>query len=158
MKKMFLLLGVTVFMLSCGKKNSQPSASASNVDSNPKFDESVALFQQTNTNVQSREKSTKVAYTFEMIDFSGDLTLGNVYKLEGIEYCDNGLFNDEIAGDGIYTSVETFSNSPIILSNFSDRDKGLVVGSGSPKYLRLSVFKYGTMVSKYEGLSFRSLT
>ncbi|SRR5690554_4160772 len=42
-------------------------------------------------------------------DFSGNYQLHDAFIIDGIEYCDNGQFNDEVANDGIYTSVDQYA-------------------------------------------------
>lgn len=111
MKKVFYLTGVfSIFLMgvSCKQKEQTPSSQINQIATNS-FEESVAIFQQESQVVNSREKSMEVAATFEMVDFSGEQKLNNVYKIEDIEFCDNGLFNDVTANDGIYTSVQTFT-------------------------------------------------
>jgi len=53
------------------------------------------------------------AKAVEIKDMSGTLKLSGVFKLNGSEYSDKGLFNDQIAEDGIYTSVETFKDEEV---------------------------------------------
>ncbi|WP_027380195.1 hypothetical protein [Chryseobacterium daeguense] len=50
--------------------------------------------------------SESVLLTVRMISYDENYELLPVYKYDGVEYSDNGLFNDAVAGDGIYTSVE----------------------------------------------------
>lgn len=55
----------------------------------------------------------------EIKDFSGNVELNEAYKINGIEYNDNGKFNDKVANDGIYTSVESYKiiNSEDVLTS-----------------------------------------
>lgn len=58
---------------------------------------------------QNSKISGKIARTVELHNFNSSLILEPTYKIDDVEYCDNGLYNDEIAGDCIYTSIETYS-------------------------------------------------
>ncbi|QQU03461.1 hypothetical protein [Myroides odoratus] len=52
--------------------------------------------------------STLYIKQMEILNFDNSKKLDHVYMIEGQEYSDTGTFNDEIAGDGIYTSVNQF--------------------------------------------------
>lgn len=72
------------------------------------FDNSVAIIQY-NQNFNAKAKTGVSAKIIEIKNFSNDFALNSEYYIEGIQYTDNGEFNDEIAGDGLYTSIQTFS-------------------------------------------------
>lgn len=55
------------------------------------------------------EPSSNVPLRLKLVTFDKDYKLLPVYKFNNIEYSDNGEFNDQIAGDGIYTSIENFN-------------------------------------------------
>jgi len=109
-KILLILLIVFGGLTSCQKDSNEKN------DFKEKFEESVALIQQDLMNSESL-KSSEYAIIIELKDFSGEIELNPVYKIDCIEYCDNGLFNDEIAGDGIYTSVEKFNIDNLKFSN-----------------------------------------
>lgn len=44
-----------------------------------------------------------------VINFADRSDVNPVYKLNGVEYSDNGLYNDQVANDGIYTSVSPYA-------------------------------------------------
>jgi hypothetical protein len=43
-----------------------------------------------------------------MENFNPNFTLQNEYYIEGVQFTDDGNFNDITSGDGIYTSIQTF--------------------------------------------------
>lgn len=45
----------------------------------------------------------------ELVNFNSGRKLLPAYKINGVEYCDNGKHNDKVAGDGIFTSVSSYS-------------------------------------------------
>jgi hypothetical protein len=51
------------------------------------------------------------------------------YALDGEEFVDNGMYNDKIANDGIYTSVQTQNNAEI-----SDLKQNISIKSEKFKY------------------------
>lgn len=54
-----------------------------------------------------QEKSSKSKpITIEIVNYHPSKKLLPAYMIDGIEYNDNGKFNDEIAGDGVFTSVK----------------------------------------------------
>lgn len=71
------------------------------------FEESVAIIDYGITKLIT---SDNVALTLEMVNFNRDFDLQQEYTIDYIQYTDNGEFNDEVAGDGIYTSVQTFTD------------------------------------------------
>jgi hypothetical protein len=54
-----------------------------------------------------KNSNKKQALTIEIINFDSRYKLLPSYVIDGIEYCDNGNYNDKIAGDGLFTSVTT---------------------------------------------------
>lgn len=44
----------------------------------------------------------------EILNFDNRYSLNETFVIDDIEYSDNGRFNDMVANDGIYTSVQTF--------------------------------------------------
>lgn len=43
--------------------------------------------------------------TIEIVNYHPTKKLLPAYMINGLEYCDNGKYNDKVAGDGIFTSV-----------------------------------------------------
>lgn len=103
----YALLCISIF-ISCN--NHQKEEFIQEVDENSKFEESVAVIQNTYAfkDNSSSVKSQRIVLKVELVCFDDVIELSPVYKIDGVEYCDNGLFNDEYEGDGIYTSVEDF--------------------------------------------------
>src|SRR5690554_2942102 len=66
---------------------------------------SVAIIQ---GGVELDRSTAKYSLIMEVKDFSGEYRLHDAFMIDGIEYSDNGKFNDEIANDGIYTSVNQY--------------------------------------------------
>lgn len=75
-----------------------------------KFLTNVAIVE-TNSVVVARGDNSKVALTIELFSPDKNYPLGSAVNINDIEYCDNGLFNDLVAGDRVYTSVKTFTSS-----------------------------------------------
>lgn len=75
------------------------------------FKASVAIWKSDHHVSIPIENSSKVALTLKILNFDSASYLNEAFKIEGVEYSDNGKFNDKVAGDGIYTSVETFEAS-----------------------------------------------
>lgn len=105
MKKLLKLssvLSLTLFFFSCEKSN---EGFVSNENQN--FLSSVAIIDKTDLN-SSKTEEALTAYTLELKNFNEKYQLNDTYKIDDIEYTDNGQNNDLIANDGIYTSVELF--------------------------------------------------
>ena len=66
--------------------------------------ESVALIRTgVKTETNAKKSDEKYAFTINVVDFSERIDLHEAYMIDDIEYSDNGLFNDEVANDGVYT-------------------------------------------------------
>jgi hypothetical protein len=74
---------------------------------------SVAIVETNSVVTAKVGDKSKVAQTIEVFNLNKKLALHDAYKVNDIEYSDNGQFNDLVAGDNIYTSVETFALSEI---------------------------------------------
>lgn len=97
-----IVLSLTLF--SCGEDDSTTYKTKST------FETSVAIIENgTEINNYNSKSSDSFTLKVRLKSFDSNFDLSPVYKFDGIEYCDNGLFNDEVAGDGIYTSVKTFN-------------------------------------------------
>jgi len=72
----------------------------------PFFEESVAIIQR--GAVQDPDDKNSYIFFVELKDFSGKLSLNEQYTIGKIVYSDNGKYQDEIAGDGIYTSIQSY--------------------------------------------------
>ncbi|NNF76009.1 MAG: hypothetical protein HKN00_12535 [Flavobacteriaceae bacterium] len=72
-----------------------------------RYEDSV-IFVQNLDNLNSKSNSGKQVITIEIINFDSRYKLLPAYLINGIEYCDNGEYNDEIAGDGIFSSVNKY--------------------------------------------------
>ncbi|MBT8266880.1 MAG: hypothetical protein KJO41_05650 [Bacteroidia bacterium] len=71
-----------------------------------KMEESLVFihdFSEISTRNSNDEHKIKV----KILNFDSDYKLLPAYRIDGIEYCDNGQYNDQVAGDGIFTSVTT---------------------------------------------------
>lgn len=76
----------------------------------PTFETSVVIIEN-GTDYLNSKPSDKLAFKLRLKSFDSSFKLSPVYKLDGVEYSDNGLFNDKVAGDGIYTSVQKLEYS-----------------------------------------------
>nr|WP_314494659.1 hypothetical protein [uncultured Chryseobacterium sp.] len=114
----------------------ETNANAAKTFASPEeFVNSVALLQQ--GGFEDRLNPEKTFLLMEIKDFSGNIQLNEAYQIKGIEYNDNGKFNDKVANDGIYTSVESFKikNKEEVLNSF-------IVNKAES-------FKYETALSEY---------
>lgn len=107
-----VLLSILVLASSCSNEGDITKESLDD------FGSSVAII---NTNDISKQDLSNIPITVALINFNSNYMLEDKYKINDIEYSDNGLFNDEVAGDGIYTSVEKFdlskSNNSLNIKN-----------------------------------------
>lgn len=101
--KFFIAQTITflLFAAACSKEDN----TSTERDRYP-YEESIVIIQYTKE-IDSGPDSPLIEYVIitEIIDFSNEIPLSDVYNIDGIEYCDNGLFLDQKANDGIYTSV-----------------------------------------------------
>lgn len=129
------LFGLIFLLFSC-EKNETELESLENKD----FLTSVAIFD-IGESISSKTSEDKLSYTLELKSFDNKYRLKEAYKINDIEYSDNGKFNDLIAGDGVYTSVNVFDSpkkSDLKISyskSFKYRDK---ISSYSKKVLATS--------------------
>jgi hypothetical protein len=119
---------VTLLIAGCSKDNE----SASELQSNhmARFEESVVL--KTSPTVikklsTSKNLSATESYSaFKIQNYDEEFILRNVYVIDGVDYVDTGDFSDEIAGDGIYTSLKpetTISSEKIFETKIIKSDK-----------------------------------
>lgn len=59
-----------------------------------------------------------MAVTFYVANLSSTLSLQESYVLDGMLYVDNGQYFDQVANDGVYTSVKTIHSSNIVESDY----------------------------------------
>lgn len=122
MKQVRILLAITITLSIFSCESTEEAVPKFN---NEQFLESVAIIGPFTTDLGNGT----LAKAIEIKDMSGTLELSGVFKLNGSEYSDKGLFNDQIAGDGIYTSVEVFKmeevnqNLPEIIAMVSSKFK-----------------------------------
>ena len=73
-----------------------------------RYESSVILIRDYNE-IRQRSTEGKQALTFTMVNFDKRYKLLPAYLINGIEYCDNGRYNDAVAGDGVFTSVQKYN-------------------------------------------------
>ncbi len=99
---LILLLFITIY--SCSEETIQENVSSTT------FEESVAIIEYGTTQfINTTDDDNKIALTIELVNFNNNINLEKEYTIDFIQYNDDGKFNDKVAGDGIYTSVQTFS-------------------------------------------------
>ncbi|PCI31605.1 MAG: hypothetical protein COB60_11060 [Flavobacteriaceae bacterium] len=113
LSKITFVLFLSLVFSSCSKDETSTEALALS------FDESVAIIQYSN-NILSKTKSSEEAIIIEIKNFNSDLVLKTEYYIDGIQYTDDGQFNDEIAGDGLFTSIQTYLSKNLKSSNTQD--------------------------------------
>ncbi|MBP9793713.1 MAG: hypothetical protein KBC56_06915 [Flavobacterium sp.] len=81
----------------------------SNASFGQNFEESVAI--KIGNRIAAKNSGlTKSARTFTLVNYESAYKLLPYYVLNGVDFTDDGKYNDVIAGDGIYTSVELLPN------------------------------------------------
>jgi hypothetical protein len=99
---------VTLLITGC----SRDSDNTSDLESNhmARFEESVLLKTSSPVNKGSMSgkglSSNETYRTFKIENYDKEFILRNVYVIDGIDYVDTGDFNDQVKGDGIYTSLK----------------------------------------------------
>jgi len=83
------------------------------------------------TNISGRAVSAdKFVYEIEVADFKKTVPMPPGFGLNGIVFADNGLGNDLVKGDGIYTSDDLFQmtaeRSSLIQKNYSVYDEAFL--------------------------------
>ena len=138
--KLWVLSGAVLAMIgiACEKNGSEQINSINHVngieESNNKllnlFNSSVAIIW------SGYAYEAEIApYQLKIVSFNNLVLLKNQYFIDGVAYTDDGKFNDLVAGDGLYTSVNK-------LSYKSDLDRTDVVNFNE-------VFKYQDELYKY---------
>ena len=102
--KITLALCLSFTFFACSEDENKVETELSFNDTS-KFLESVALIRtgvKTETNAKNSDE--KYAFIINVVDFSESIDLHEAYMIDDLEYSDNGLYNDEVANDGVYTS------------------------------------------------------
>lgn len=73
--------------------------------SSTEFEESVLIIQDLSEFLG--KSALKKPLTIELINFNKARKFLPAYRLNGVEYTDNGKYNDKVAGDGVFTSVSS---------------------------------------------------
>lgn len=121
----FLIVAFVILAASCNKKTDN-KVEENIVNPKNKFSETVAMFQTLSpikTESKSQGDTVEVVLYMEIVDFENN-NLSNELYIDGIQYTDTGEYYDEVAGDGIYSSIYThhiisgqksFSNDMILI-------------------------------------------
>ncbi|NNK72799.1 MAG: hypothetical protein HKO94_06375 [Flavobacteriaceae bacterium] len=88
------------------------------------YDDSVIFIQDLNQ-IRARSSQGKQALTITIVNFDNRFKLLPAYRIGDVEYCDNGQYNDVVAGDGIFTSVKKFN------VNLGKSTNGIEVSKGT---------------------------
>lgn len=110
--KIYIIIAAGLFVGSCDKNELNTN--------NYGFDESVAILIHQNDMNTAKLLENKYA-KLEIKNFNPDFSLIDEYVIDGVKYTDNGEFNDEIAGDNVYTSINKTDISHL-LKNVNDSD------------------------------------
>lgn len=104
---MLLLFSVSAFAQLRGDKTIiDPENPGNSVAlSATEFEASVLILQDLSEFIG--KATLKKPLTMELVNFNSNRKLLPAYRINGIEYSDNGKFNDIVAGDGVFTSVTT---------------------------------------------------
>lgn len=145
--RLTILVMTALITFSCAKEDETKQIQ-------PTFENSVAIVQ----NGLHKSKSNEII-TLEIINFNDNYELADGYNIDGNKYSDDGEFNDQVAGDGIYTFIEdaenfnaskNISNTDLMINfgeDFQHRDK-------LNEYLNVAGFQKGGKI----GCSFRTTT
>jgi hypothetical protein len=106
-KTAIVCLTISIFVMACNTNDNDVAFDAAN--DAKLFEESVAL--KTTENVNLNGRTDKVALTYEAINYNDEYQLKAALIINGHAYSDDGKYNDEVAGDNIYTSVDLFEAS-----------------------------------------------
>jgi hypothetical protein len=106
MKYLYLLFAVSILCSCTVDENHDIENSNTN-----NFNESVVILQNP-TNLKSSIEAQPIY--IEMLSFNADFVLEEEYYIDGIQYTDNGSFNDQIANDGIYSSIQSYNSSDLL--------------------------------------------
>jgi hypothetical protein len=98
--KITFVIIISLSLFSCDKNSKKVNDSDVNV-----FEKSVAIIQYGLKDT----KAEKQPLVNAVISFNPEYELISQYYIDGIQFTDDGDFNDEIAGDGLYTSIQEFS-------------------------------------------------
>lgn len=122
---------LTLFMTGCSKE----SGNTSDLESNhmARFEESVLLKTSSPVNkgsISSKGESSNESYSvFKIENFDSTFVLHKAYVIDGVDYVDTGDFSDEIAGDGVYTSLR-----PEVSKALKEISEGKIVKSNKFKF------------------------
>lgn len=106
---------------------------------------SVALLQQ--GGFEDPSNPGKTFLLMEIKDFSGKIQLNEAYQINGIEYNDNGKFNDKVANDGIYTSVLSYK-----VKNQADLINNIIVNKAELFNYEAALSDYLTKINSKRGI------
>jgi len=146
-----LLLG----LIACNKQDTNIS------EQELGFEESVAIIQYgiNSDKYKTWNKQNEEPAIIEIKNFNPDFTIQSQYYIDGIQYTDDGSFNDEIPNDGYYTSIKKY---PIddLKSFFQNNDAlnksdAFMFNKELNSYL---LVKYGKSVSKNKSTNVIELT
>jgi hypothetical protein len=98
------------------------------------FFESVAIVPQSHLMIK---EGREFAQRFSLLIFDKSYVPLESYIINGVDYSDDGKFNDQIAGDGIYTSV---ISKPV--SEYKEVPKGVAFVSDEFKYTNEMAAKF----------------
>lgn len=118
-KPILLTFLAIVFMLSCSEEQEKINLVQS-IDESLLFEQSVLMGPLTGVNGNS-SKGDASPLTIELKNYNSEFTLNAAYNFNGMTYNDDGLYLDEIAGDGVYTSLK----EGIIVSTESSKSETL---------------------------------
>jgi len=130
LKKFFLILVIALSILSCDQK-SNINDTEQITNSKVKFSESTAMFQsflQTEDDLKTSGDTIEVILQMEVVDFENQVMMTEMF-IDGIQYSDDGQYNDLVAGDGIFSSIE--SHQLIISSQKNLKKEMVIVHKGS---------------------------
>lgn len=150
----FALLAI-LFLNSCQddnysiqKANENPATnniSSKSLATPEEFVNSVALLQQ--GGFEDPSNPGKTFLLMEIKDFSGKIQLNEAYQINGIEYNDNGKFNDKVANDGIYTSVLSYK-----VKNQADLINNIIVNKAELFNYEAALSDYLTKINSKRGI------
>jgi hypothetical protein len=134
----------TIALLSCNTLQNKSDLENLN---EVKFEEAIVLFQNIMPVKSLKNGQTiEIVLTLELVSFDENVPISSEYYIDGIQYTDDGQFNDSVAGDGIYTSIQIY----LVSADFLELKNSL----GNAILHKGYNFKYEAELEKYLNAKF----
>ncbi len=103
-----MITSLALLTVACNESNDQNNFSEiESLSEADLFKQNVSLFDARTRSVNTQEYTKELKF----VDFSGQTPMPSTIAFQGMLFADTGEGLDLIAGDGVYTSVESFTHS-----------------------------------------------